>query len=120
MAGRSFFYFRDPAYAKGRGADFLSEDAKAAGKETSLKETIRRTCAAKRISLHEDCSDPRSLAGRFESGSTASIVTRLHMWSGSCMCTSISSRPGKLSSFDVELLLATTGRAICTESPGRR
>jgi hypothetical protein len=35
MAGRSFFYLRDPAYAQARGADFLSEDGSAAGKHTN-------------------------------------------------------------------------------------
>ena len=46
MARRSFFYFRDPAYAKSRGADFLAEHAEAARRQAALKETIRRTCTA--------------------------------------------------------------------------
>lgn len=62
MAARSFFYFRDPAYARTRGSDFLSENADAVGKQAALKETIRRTCAAKKIPLRENYSDPRQLA----------------------------------------------------------
>jgi len=62
MAGRSFFYFRDPAYAQGRGADFLSENAAAADQQTVLKTTIRTTCAEKKIPLHETYPDPRKLA----------------------------------------------------------
>jgi len=38
IAGRSFFLLRDPAYAQTRGADFLSENAAAAGNQAALKE----------------------------------------------------------------------------------
>jgi len=62
MAGRAFFYFRDPAYAQGRGADFLSENAAAADLQTALKTTIRTTCAEKNIRLRENYPDPRALA----------------------------------------------------------
>jgi len=85
MAGRSFFYFRDPAYAQGRGTDFLSENAEAAGKQAALKETIRRACKTgghptvsgfkgiiagltskksnlKPLPLRENYPDPRALA----------------------------------------------------------
>jgi len=62
MAGRSFFYFRDPAYAQARGADFQAEDARSAEKQKALKEAIRQTCAAKQIPLREDYPNPEALA----------------------------------------------------------
>ncbi len=62
MAGRSFFYFRDPSYAHARGKDFLSEDAAAAAKQVDLKGRIRGACAEKKIPLHDNYSDPHTLA----------------------------------------------------------
>jgi nephrocystin-3 len=85
MAGRSFFYFRDPAYSRAHGADFLPENAEAAVKQAALKETIRQVCKAgsqptatglkgllagltkkkpnlKPIPLRENYADPRALA----------------------------------------------------------
>jgi nephrocystin-3 len=62
MAGRSFFYFRDSAYAQARGADFLPEDAEAAARQSALKALIRGTCAAKNIPLHENYPEPHTLA----------------------------------------------------------
>jgi nephrocystin-3 len=62
MAGRSFFYFRDPAYVKDRGADFQAENAESAAKQTALKALIRKTCQTKNIPLREGYSDPRQLA----------------------------------------------------------
>ncbi len=62
MAGRSFFYFRDPAYAQGRGPDFLSETPADADKQAALKTLIRTTCAAKHIALRENYPDSRRLA----------------------------------------------------------
>src|ERR1035438_9057910 len=62
MAGRSYFYFRDPAYAQARGKDFLSEDAAAAAKQAHLKDRIRRACAEKQIPLRENYPDPHPLA----------------------------------------------------------
>src|ERR1035441_9052249 len=62
MAGRSFFYFRDPAYAQARGPDFLSENAGAAGKQAALKEIIRRASAKRHIPLRETYLDPHALA----------------------------------------------------------
>jgi tetratricopeptide (TPR) repeat protein len=41
MAGRAYFYFRDPAFSEGRGADYASEDEDARGKLARLKERIR-------------------------------------------------------------------------------
>src|ERR1035438_529121 len=54
MAGRSFFYFRDPAYAQARGTDFLSENDGDTDKQTALKTLIRGSCATKNIPLRED------------------------------------------------------------------
>lgn len=62
MARRAFFYFRDPAYAKGNGADFLSETPADAEKQKKLKDLIRTTCSDKNIPLLETYSDPQSLA----------------------------------------------------------
>jgi nephrocystin-3 len=62
MAGRSFFYFRDPAYAQPRGADFLPEDADAAARQAALKEAICEACAAKHIPLRENYADASALA----------------------------------------------------------
>ena len=62
MAGRAFFYFRDPAYAQSHGADFLSESDESAAKQGNLKDRIRRACAAKQIPLRENYPDPRALA----------------------------------------------------------
>ena len=62
MAGRSFFYFRDPAYAQARGAGFLSENAEAAAKQDALKKTIHRACEANHIPLHENYADTSVLA----------------------------------------------------------
>ncbi len=61
MAGRAFFYFRDPAYAQGHGPDFLSETGTDAAKQAALKTMIRSAGAAKRIPLFENYPDP----GRF-------------------------------------------------------
>ena len=62
MAGRAFFYFRDPAYAQGRGSDFLPEDETAAQKQSDLKRRIRLACAGKKIPLRENFADPHALA----------------------------------------------------------
>jgi nephrocystin-3 len=66
MAGRSFFYFRDPDYIATipaeKRSDFLSENAASAEKQRALKQLIRATCGAKSISLVEKYPDPHSLA----------------------------------------------------------
>ena len=62
MAGRAFFYFRDPAYTKNKSGDFLSESPSDATKQDELKGLIRRTCAEKNIPLYETYPDPDSLA----------------------------------------------------------
>lgn len=61
MAGRAFFYFRDPVFKNGE-ADFAAENAESAEKQGGLKDLIRKTCEEKKIPLHEDYSDPAKLA----------------------------------------------------------
>ena len=62
MAGRAFFYFRDPAYAAGRGPDYQAESPEAAVRQTALKERIRTVCREEGIPLREGYADPRALA----------------------------------------------------------
>jgi len=62
MAGRSFFYFRDPAYSREKGADYLSESPTDAEKQKVLKNKIRQTCGEKNIHLNENYPDPHTLA----------------------------------------------------------
>ncbi len=62
MAGRAFFYFRDPAYSQTRGADFQAESLAASKKQTELKAKIRATCAVKDIPLKETYDNPHELA----------------------------------------------------------
>ena len=66
MAGRAFFYFRDPKYIetipKEKKADFLSETHAGAEKQAELKALIRKTCTEKNIPLKETYNDPHSLA----------------------------------------------------------
>jgi nephrocystin-3 len=49
MVRRAFFYFRDPAYARKCGADFLSDDAASQTRQEDLKERIRTVCREKLI-----------------------------------------------------------------------
>ncbi|MCX6876218.1 MAG: ATP-binding protein [Verrucomicrobia bacterium] len=66
MAGRAFFYFRDPSFVDtvpaDRKSDFSAEDAASAEKQTRLKHLIPQTCEAKNIPLRENYPDPRQLA----------------------------------------------------------
>lgn len=62
MAGRAFFYFRDPEYAMGKGADFLSESPADRDKQIKLKCLVRTTCVKKNIPLQESYPDPQLLA----------------------------------------------------------
>jgi tetratricopeptide (TPR) repeat protein len=66
MAGRAFFYFRDPRFVDSvpldKKANFIAEDAESATKQQQLKALIRTTCVEKEIPLHENYSDPRQLA----------------------------------------------------------
>lgn len=76
MAGRAFFYFRDPVYAKGRGPDFVSETDDDAQKQTALKSRISTVCAEKKIPLREDYPDPRQLAAMVLADLTVAIETQ--------------------------------------------
>jgi len=66
MAGRAYFYFRDPKYLESipadQKADFTAENAESAAKQNQLKNTIRQTCAARQIPLRENYPDPVKLA----------------------------------------------------------
>jgi nephrocystin-3 len=62
MAGRSFFFFRDAAYAIGKGVDYASESMVDHEKQKSLKEKIRKTSKEKDIPLYENYPDPDKLA----------------------------------------------------------
>jgi len=62
MAGRSFFYFRDPRYAQTHGGDYQAENTADASRQTALKERVRTVCHAKGIPLREGYADPRALA----------------------------------------------------------
>jgi nephrocystin-3 len=66
MAGRAFFYFRDPKYvesiSENKRADFLSEDPASSEKQRALKKHIRETCLLRDIPLVEPYPDPQSLA----------------------------------------------------------
>ncbi len=73
MADRAFFYFRDPAYAPGRGPDFRSETDADSAKQTALKTLIRSTCTAKKIPLREDYPEPGRLAAMVLADLTAAI-----------------------------------------------
>lgn len=73
MAGRAFFYFRNPAYVKGRGPDFLSETTNNTDKQTALKTLIRTACTAKKIPLRENYPDPKQLAAMVLTDLTAAI-----------------------------------------------
>ncbi|HKY36422.1 MAG TPA: tetratricopeptide repeat protein [Polyangiaceae bacterium] len=62
MAGRAFFYFRDPTGARARASDPGADDSTAAQKQDALKLQIRKTCNGKAIQLREGYSDVRQLA----------------------------------------------------------
>ena len=73
IAGRACFYFRNPAYAQTRSADFQSEDPAADAKQKSLKTLIKKTCNEKKIPLRENYPDPRRLAALVLADLTAAI-----------------------------------------------
>jgi nephrocystin-3 len=62
MAGRAFFYFRDPAYSLSCGPDFCAESDESAGKQRTLKASVRAACEAANLPLTENYSDPHTLA----------------------------------------------------------
>ncbi|MBE9581521.1 MAG: tetratricopeptide repeat protein [Proteobacteria bacterium] len=61
MAHRSFFYFRDSAYAQARGGDYLSGSATDTYRQKALKQRIKDVCRDKMIPLR-NYRDPRDLA----------------------------------------------------------
>jgi len=75
MAGRAFFYFRDPAYAQARGGDFQAEDAASATRQLALKDRIRTLCQAKTMPLREgdQYGDSQRLASLVLADLTAAI-----------------------------------------------
>ncbi len=66
MAGRAFFYFRDPKFVDSmpvdKKTDFAAENTESAEKQKRLKNLIKQTCAAKKIPLRENYPDPVKLA----------------------------------------------------------
>lgn len=66
MRGRSFFYFRDPAYLNSvpvkKQEDFISEDRESAVKLDLLKQKIRDAHKDQICQLREDYRDPQQLA----------------------------------------------------------
>ena len=75
MAGRSFFYLRDPKYAQNRGDNHLAENDDEADRQTALKQQVKSLCQAKHIPLREDYADPRALAALVLADLTAAINT---------------------------------------------
>ncbi|TFH54347.1 MAG: DUF4062 domain-containing protein, partial [Methanothrix sp.] len=73
MAGRSFFYLRDPKYAQDHGADYLAEDDDMASLQMALKQQVKSVCQTKTIPLREDYADPRALAALVLADLTAAI-----------------------------------------------
>lgn len=73
MAGRSFFYIRDPAYSCGRGADYQAENEVARRRQEKLKWRLRKEAESGTIVLREPYSDAQSLAGMVLSDLTKAI-----------------------------------------------
>ena len=73
MAGRAFFYFRDPAWAQDRGPDFVSDTAADAEKQAALKTLIRTACQATSIPLRDNYPAPTDLAAMVQADLTAAI-----------------------------------------------
>ncbi len=73
MAGRAFFYFRDPQYAASKGGDYLPEDTVRPTRQDALKQKVQAVCAAKPIPLRENYADPRALAALVLADLTAAI-----------------------------------------------
>ena len=73
MAGRSFFYFRDPKYAHAIGGDHAAENAAEVERQNALKAHIKSVCRSKHIPLREDYADPHALAALVLADLTAAI-----------------------------------------------
>src|SRR5260370_24886764 len=61
MAGRSFFYFRDPKYAQTRGADYLPEESNETTRQNGRKQHVTEHSQPRHIPLREDYADPQAL-----------------------------------------------------------
>jgi len=61
ISRRSFFYFRDSAYAQARGGDYLSGSATDTDRQKALKQRVKDVCRDKMIPLR-NYRDPRDLA----------------------------------------------------------
>jgi tetratricopeptide (TPR) repeat protein len=62
MAGRAFFYFRSPAYAKAKGGDFIAVSAEDAARQSDLKDRIR-ACG---FPIFENYATPEAFAQQLE------------------------------------------------------
>lgn len=62
MAGRAFFYFRSPDYAKAKGGDYVAASAEDASRQAHLKDRIRKSG----FPVVEDYSSPEAFAERLE------------------------------------------------------
>jgi nephrocystin-3 len=62
MARQAFFYFRDPAYARERGADFLSDDPASTSRQEDLKERISTVSSERNIPIRKNYPAPEALA----------------------------------------------------------
>ena len=63
MAGRAFFYFRSPAYAQSKGADYVAASPQDQAQQLDLKARIR----ASGFPVVEDYPDPQAFADKLES-----------------------------------------------------
>ena len=88
MAGRAFFYLRDPQYAASKGGDYLPEDSVRPTRQDALKHKVKAVCEAQRIPLRENYADPRALAALVLADLTAAIDAHFppdqvpDVWSG--------------------------------------
>lgn len=69
MAGRAFFYFRDPAYARTKGDEYLSASPEDARRLADLKDRIR----ASGFPVVEDYPTPKAMAERLEADLSAAL-----------------------------------------------
>jgi nephrocystin-3 len=62
MAGRAFFYFRDPAYSATKGGDYVAASAEDARRQRALKDRIRESG----FPIVENYATPENFAERLE------------------------------------------------------
>ena len=73
MAGRAYFYFRDPKYAETRGGDYQPEGLAQRERQDALKRRVKAVCEAKHIALRENYAGPHALAELVVADLTAAI-----------------------------------------------